>query len=49
MGDYVPIDEATAKSIRAGDLPGKVKSVFSNTPFGKKEHFLARKTNYGGW
>ena len=48
MGDYIPIDAGTARSIRAGDIPGEVTSVFHNTPLGKKEHFLARKSNYGG-
>lgn len=48
MGDYIPIDPDTAKAIRAGDVPGEVTSVFHNTPLGKKEHFLARRSNYGG-
>jgi hypothetical protein len=48
LADYAPIDASMAEKIRAGEVPGTTKSIFEKTPFGKKEHFLKRKSTYGG-
>ena len=48
LGDYSAVDPDVARKIRAGELPGELKSLFQRTPVGDLEHALRRKTTYGG-